>query len=200
MANGWDFPIIDAEFDYDVMSPDELKQDPFLAAPYMDRSTLSGSSMGSRSTGSYLEQNYVTSPFSSSYGTPRSEEGLTRRSSQYESSQNGFRSPDTAVPSRESSAGFSNLFNIEKDGDPRIKWDMYYNFVVTKTEAYYQLQPGYLPTVNYPEIRKSEKLIVYVDDSLNHNINSDILIVTAKKVTPVAWGVAKLSHLLATMT
>jgi hypothetical protein len=161
MANGWSYPIIDAEFDYDVESPKELKQDPFLAAPDMDRSTLSGSSMGSRrSTGSYPEQNYVTTPLSSSYGSPMSEEGLTRRSSQFEFCQNGYLSSDTAVLSRESSAGSSNLWNIEKYGDPRIGWQMYYDFKVTKTEAYYQLQPGYLPTVNYPSIRKSEKLMV----------------------------------------
>jgi hypothetical protein len=161
MANVWGYSEIDVEFECDVTSPEELNQDLFLAAPYMDRNTLSSSSIGSRrSTGSYPEQNYVTTPLSSSYGSPRSEEGLTRRSSQYESSQNGFLSPDTTVLSREFSAGSSNLFNIEKDGDPRIEWFMYYDFIVTKTEAYYQLQPGHLPTVNYPPIRKSEKLIV----------------------------------------
>jgi hypothetical protein len=48
------------------------------------------------------------------------------------------------------------LFDIEKDGDSRISWYMYYDFIVTKNEAYYQLQPGYLPTEKYPRRQKSE--------------------------------------------
>jgi hypothetical protein len=52
------------------------------------------------------------------------------------------------------------LFDIDKDGDPRISWYMYYDFMVTKTEAYYQLQPGYLPTDRYPPRRKPEPVIV----------------------------------------
>jgi peptide-N4-(N-acetyl-beta-glucosaminyl)asparagine amidase len=42
------------------------------------------------------------------------------------------------------------LFNIEKDGDPRIHWELYYDFIVTKTEIFFQLQPGYLPTNKFP--------------------------------------------------
>jgi hypothetical protein len=52
------------------------------------------------------------------------------------------------------------LFDIEKDGDPRITWYMYYDFVVTKNEAYHQLQPGYLPTEKYPRRKKSEPVMM----------------------------------------
>jgi len=58
------------------------------------------------------------------------------------------------------------LFDIEKDGDPRISWYMYYDFIVTKNEAYYQLQPGYLPTEIYPRRQKSEP--VTMSASLSH--------------------------------
>jgi hypothetical protein len=51
-------------------------------------------------------------------------------------------------------------FNIERDGDPRISWIMYYDFVVTKTEAFYNLQPGYVATANYPSRVKSEKVMM----------------------------------------
>lgn len=50
-------------------------------------------------------------------------------------------------------------FNIEKDGDSRISWIIYYDFIVTKTEAFYQLQPGYLPTASYPSRRNAEEII-----------------------------------------
>jgi hypothetical protein len=49
-------------------------------------------------------------------------------------------------------------FDIEKHGDPMISWCLYYDFVVTKAEAYYKLQPGYLATENFP-IRKDNKEI-----------------------------------------
>jgi hypothetical protein len=49
-------------------------------------------------------------------------------------------------------------FDIEKHGDPRISWFLYYDFVVTKSEAYYELQPGYLASKNFP-IRKDNKEI-----------------------------------------
>ncbi len=52
------------------------------------------------------------------------------------------------------------LFNIERNGDPKIDRIMYYDFMVTKTDAYYQLQPGYLPTGKYPSYIKSEKVTV----------------------------------------
>ena len=74
-------------------------------------------------------------------GSPQSEGGL--------SLQYNYLSLDTAVPSREPSARVF-LFDIERDGDPRVEWIMYYDFIVTKSEAYYQLQPGYLPTEKYP--------------------------------------------------
>jgi hypothetical protein len=61
-----------------------------------------------------------------------------------------LRKPSVEVP----------LFDIEKDGDPRIAWYMYYDFFVTKGEAYYQLQPGYLPTDTFPRKRKSEPIIM----------------------------------------
>jgi hypothetical protein len=84
----------------------------------------------------------------------------TRRSPQYETSQNGFLSPDAAMLSRESSTGTSALYDIERHGDPRIEWPMYYDFIVTETDAYFRLQPDYKPTVNYPRIRTFEKVII----------------------------------------
>lgn len=67
-----------------------------------------------------------------------------------------------AAPATSSDITFTEptLFNIERDGNPSIEWFMYYDFIVTKAEAYYQLQPGYLPTVNYPSIRQPEKVIM----------------------------------------
>lgn len=53
------------------------------------------------------------------------------------------------------------LFDIEKDGDPRISWYMYYDFVVTKNDAFFQLQPGYLPTESYPRRQKSEPVTMF---------------------------------------
>jgi hypothetical protein len=130
-----------ASFDFYVMSPEEQTQDQFLAAPSMDRKELSGSDTDSRcSADSDQDQYYAESPLMS-YGSPQSEGGLTP--------QYSYLSLDTPAPSREPSA-VAPLFNIERDGDPRINWVMYYDFIVTKNEAYYQLQPGYLPTEKYP--------------------------------------------------
>ncbi len=74
-------------------------------------------------------------------------------------SQNAFLSPESAAMSREPSKELP-LFNIERDGDPNIHWSMYYDFSVNKAEAYYQLQPGYKSTKNYPPRIKSEKVIM----------------------------------------
>src|SRR5580700_5293366 len=52
-------------------------------------------------------------------------------------------------------------FDIEADGDPKIKWFMYYDFRVTKTEAFWELQPGYLVTAGYPSRVPSEKYETY---------------------------------------
>jgi hypothetical protein len=76
-------------------------------------------------------------------GSPQSEGNLTP--------QYNYLSLDTAAPSREPNARVF-LFDIERYSDPRIEWIMYYDFIVTKSEAYYQLQPGYLPTENYPSL------------------------------------------------
>ena len=130
-------------------------KDQFLAPP-MDRGLGSGSSMESRrSMGSYQDFDYAASP-SSLYRSPPSGGGLTRRGSKYEL-QTGYSSPETEAISRESSAELP-LFNIERDGHPDIMWYMHYDFKVTKTEAYYQLQEGYLPTDKYPARVKSEKV------------------------------------------
>jgi hypothetical protein len=51
---------------------------------------------------------------------------------------------------------YSALFNIEKDGDPAINWEMYYDFYVDKEGAYYKLQDGYLPTEKYPAKRPAD--------------------------------------------
>ena len=153
MSNGWDSSISGQSgtgFNIYVISPEEQDEDLSLAPP-MDRNRLSGSSTGSRrSIGSSQNQNYAESPLSSN---PPSDGGLTP--------QYSYLSLETADPSRESSTELP-LFNIERDGDPNIMWWMYYDFKVTKTEAYYQLQPGYLPTEKYPSRVTSEKVIMYV--------------------------------------
>ena len=128
-------------FDSYVISPEEHDQGQFLAAPSMDRKKLSVSSTDShRSAGSNQDQYYAESPLTC-YGSPQSEGDLTP--------QYNYLSLDTAAPSKEPNSVVP-LFNIERDGDPRIKWVMYYDFIVTKNEAYYKLQPGYLPTEKYP--------------------------------------------------
>jgi hypothetical protein len=139
-------------FNISVTPPADYNQPQFLAAAYMDRSKLSGSSMDSdsrRSTGSYPDKNCAESPFTPC-DSPQSEGGLTP---QYSSL-----SLETVAPSRELGATVT-LFNIEKDGDPRINWVMYYDFIVTKNEAYHELQPGYLPTEKYPSRIPSKKMI-----------------------------------------
>ncbi len=55
--------------------------------------------------------------------------------------------PDTGLPP----------FNIEQSGDPRISWYMYYRFTVTKSDAYWKLRPGYVPSAKYPSIKPVEK-------------------------------------------
>ncbi len=161
MDEDWESDISEgtgADFNPRVMSPEGLDEYQ-VVAPLMDRGELSGSSMESRlSTGSFPDPKYAASPLSS-LGSPKSEGDFMRHRSYNEQPQNSFLSPDTAALSRESSAGLP-LFNIEKDGDPKIKWFMYYDFIVTKTDAYYQLQPGYLPTNNFPPRINSEKIIV----------------------------------------
>jgi hypothetical protein len=54
------------------------------------------------------------------------------------------------------------LFDIEAQGDPEIKWYMYYDFRVTKNDAYWELQPGYKVTANYPSRMTSEKYKTYI--------------------------------------
>jgi hypothetical protein len=148
------------EFDYYIMSLEK-----------QDRNRLSGSSRGSRcSVGSSQDQNYPESSLSSN---APSEGGLTPQISYF--------SPKTAEPSGEPSTGLPQ-FNIEKDGDPRIPWRMYYDFIVTKAEAYFQLQPDYIPTDKYPPCVPSEKVIVYVHAFLNYSFSSDIPIATARNV------------------
>jgi hypothetical protein len=93
-----------------------------------------------RSSGSsWNPNNTAISPISSYAGSTTTDEGPTRLGSAY-SFQNSFVSPKPELP----------LFNIEKDGDPGIAWYMYYDFIVTKTKSYYQLQKGYLVTEKYP--------------------------------------------------
>jgi hypothetical protein len=91
----------------------------------------------------------VVSPFSS-WSTPASDVGVIRHGFRDEQPANSWLSLETAA---------HPLFNIERDGDPRIEWFMYYDFTVTKTEAYYQLKPGYLATDKYPT-RFTQKNII----------------------------------------
>jgi hypothetical protein len=150
----------EAGSDFYVMSPIGYEPNQYLAPP-MDRARGSRSSMGSsRSAGSNGDQNYnVLSPISSYVGSPASDEGFTRRESVYELSQNSLLSPKQAAPSREPSAELPP-FDIEKEGDPRIAWFMYYDFIVTKTEAYFRLQPSYIASESYPERRDPEKVML----------------------------------------
>lgn len=159
MDDDLEFSTLETSFDYFVMSPEEeLDQTQFLA-PNMDRSKLSSSSMDSGiSGGSFLDPNYAASPLSS-LGSPPSEGDFTRRRSYNEQTQNSFLSPERVTLSRQSSEALP-IFNIERDGNPDIQWFMYYDFIVTKAEAYYQLQPSYLPTAKYPTRINSEKVIM----------------------------------------
>jgi hypothetical protein len=88
----------------------------------------------------------VTSRFSSTH--PRTN---------IEQPQSSFISPTTASLSQDSGAE-PPLFNIERDGDPNIKWVTYYDFMVSNTDAYYQLQQGYLPSDKYPLLVKAGKV------------------------------------------
>ena len=129
-------------------------------APRMSRDIGSDSSfdsMGSsRSRTSYhSDLLYLSSPITPSYvGSPGNE---------YEPSSHRH-TPSSTVPASHLplSAGTANErelppFNIEKQGNPKISWFMYYNFVETETEAFYKLQPGYISTKNYPPRIKMEK-------------------------------------------
>jgi hypothetical protein len=92
---------------------------------------------------------------SPSVGTSTLEEGRTSNEAAKNNSQNTLASLIWAPLYR----GPLPTFSIEKDGDSRISWVMYYDFVVTKTEAFYELQPGYLPTASYPSRRNAEEII-----------------------------------------
>ena len=149
-----------------VVSPGGFDEDEDQhQAPQMDRSKLSDSSIESEfSLGSSIDQSYTESPLSSLY-SPWQEGDFMHQTSFIEPPQNSFSSPETPTSYREPSTGSTwdrnielPLFNIEKDGDPNIHWIMYYSFFVTKTEAYYQLQPGYLPTDKYPPRVDSVKI------------------------------------------
>jgi hypothetical protein len=158
--NNATFPplLSSSRLDFDLMPPGDENQSQYHGPP-MDRNTISSSSTESSwSTGFSQGQGDVASALSS-YSNPSSDGGLSRRGYQYEQPQNGYLSPEPAEPPRKSSIGLP-LFNIERDGDPRIEWTMYYDFMVTKAEAYYQLQPSYLPTKKYPSRIKSEKVLM----------------------------------------
>lgn len=46
-----------------------------------------------------------------------------------------------------------------RDGDPNIHGSLYYDFMVTRTEAFWQLKPGYRPSEEYPEKRPDAKMV-----------------------------------------
>ena len=48
----------------------------------------------------------------------------------------------------------------EPGSDPMRDLEKYYNFIVTKTDAYYRLRPSYKPLVNRPSVRPFEKVII----------------------------------------
>jgi hypothetical protein len=142
-----------------VMSPTEQEPNQHLT-PMDRRAGISGSSKAShRSTNSFGDTNYTAlSPETWYTDSPRSDIGFTHRESGYEQTQS-FSTPGAAPISPGPTSGLP-VFNIEKDGDPNIHWKMYYNFVVTKQEAYYQLQQGYVVTDKYPLTIKSERVVM----------------------------------------
>ena len=112
-----------------------------------------------RSASSYWDQkSTVSAPISSYANSEASDEGFTSRKSMYEHTQT-FSTPEPAAGSSDLSSKLL-LFNIEQDGNPETHWKMYYEFVVTKTEAYCQLLESYLVTDNYPLRINSERVIM----------------------------------------
>jgi hypothetical protein len=180
MEPHWSFPT-QPEFGFGSTAHIALNGYEYQAdlAPSMDRNPSSHSSMGSANSGysNHLgqEQNFTASISSgSSYaGSPRSpsSEYASPRKSSYTTRTPAYLSPAQQKPeveassSRERRANELPLFNIETDGDPDIKWYMYYDFKVTKKDAYFELQPGYLVTANYPSRIPSEKYEKYARSS-----------------------------------
>jgi len=128
----------------------------FCGSSYASSVATSHRAESHRSTGPYVDQTYTPSPLSS-LGIPFSEANVIPHGRYI--SQLPLSSPETIVVSQESSAGLP-LFNIERDDDPSIQRFMYYDFVVAKAEAYFQLKPGYYPTDKYPLRINSDKVIM----------------------------------------
>jgi hypothetical protein len=129
-----------------------------LGASFMDRAGGSSSSMGTDS--SYQSSPYAGSPASDDgHNFPQTSSGFRQSSFLSPTSPISPTSPTSPTWSRTASlTQGSNVtlppFNIERDGDPLISWEMYYDFKVDKNEAYYELQPGYLETPKFPRRKK----------------------------------------------
>jgi hypothetical protein len=151
-------------------------QPKLLAAPTMDRRDGSRSSMSSAnsrfSVGSHPSQ-IVSSPGSSVMGGNEYDylkhEQITPTPlglSPYESHETESLSPAATNQLQENQELDLDLplFDIERDGDPNIQWFMYYDFIVTKAEACWKLQPHYLVTERYPKTIKSEPTRLQTSD------------------------------------
>jgi hypothetical protein len=110
----------------------------------------------SDSRGSYLDQSFPSSPTTASFrSSPVGSDcdipqRKSRASSSTSTSSLQLAPPNSILYDRSGEIDNLPLFNIGKDGDPRISWISYYNFVVTKTESFYELKPGYVETEKFP--------------------------------------------------
>lgn len=160
-----------------LLSYREELQPTYLDAPAMDRRRGSRSSISSGySNGSNPGQGYNSSPGSSycpSYGSPSDGFTTPKLSSSYYITSPSYVS---STPSEANSQGNSQVdetlppFDPAKEGDPRISWQMYYDFMVTKTEAYWKLKPGYVVSERYPDHIKSDPINVKFSDSRQANL------------------------------
>ena len=103
----------------------------------------------------FADLSYPYSPVTSYEGSPASDSNFSQRRTSSDPASYSYLLPPAspgATKDDRSLKGSFDLppFNIEEQGDPRIFWIMYYEFVVTKTEAFYKLLPGYIPTEKYP--------------------------------------------------
>jgi hypothetical protein len=179
MEHHWRFPVQPepgTQFSSNTMPSKGYEYREDLLAPSMDRGHGSRSSMGSINSGNSnpygQEQNFMT-PLSSTssyagsppapsneYMSPRKSSDPTRTPAYLHSTRQQPEVEASSSCEREPNAG-SPLFDIELYGDPQIKWYMYYDFKVTKTEAYWELQPGYLVSAKYPARIPNENHVTY---------------------------------------
>lgn len=137
-------PMTECEFDMNLAGEQSQES---LSATKMDRSDGSGSS--TNSAFSFSGTNYILSPNTLYAQSSPSENGSDLHEASAYRGETSTLSPRMGLESEQAPVVLPP-FDIEKDGDPRIDWRMYYTFEVDKAEAYFTLQPGYLVTENYP--------------------------------------------------